>query len=132
MRLWMPLSGCSGGRAVDVTGIFQNKEYLGVVRRSREHGLELMARKLASRKFSFGKPEAMERLLGIRPGAVSPLAVINDREGRVQVVIDASFRAADVINVHPLRNTAPSFRICSLRRRSAGTYFGRIPLHERL
>lgn len=61
---------------------------------------------IGSRKVSFGKAEDMERLLGISPGSVTPLAALNDRDGAVKVVIDARLAAADCVNVHPLRNTA--------------------------
>jgi Ala-tRNA(Pro) deacylase len=68
--------------------------------------LKALAGVIGSRKLSFGKPEDMAALLGITPGAVSPLAAINDGEGRVRVVIDAALATAARVNVHPLRNTA--------------------------
>lgn len=61
---------------------------------------------IGSKKLSFGKAEDMERLLGVSPGAVTPLAAINDGAGDVRVVIDARLAAAATVNVHPLRNTA--------------------------
>jgi Ala-tRNA(Pro) deacylase len=68
--------------------------------------LKALAGVIGSRKLSFGKPEDMAALLGITPGAVSPLAAINDGEGRVRVVIDTVLAHAARVNVHPLRNTA--------------------------
>ena len=61
---------------------------------------------IGSRKLSFGKAEDMERLLGITPGSVTPLAAYNDRRGAVRVVVDARLVAQSCVNVHPLRNTA--------------------------
>jgi len=61
---------------------------------------------IGSRKVSFGKAEAMEDLLGIVPGSVTPLAAFNDRGGAVKVVIDSRLAEAAIVNVHPLRNTA--------------------------
>ena len=55
---------------------------------------------------SFGKAEDMERLLGITPGSVTPLAAINAAPGSITVVLDAVLADADPVNVHPLRNTA--------------------------
>ena len=55
---------------------------------------------------SFGKAEDMERLLGITPGSVTPLAAINAAPGSITVVLDAALANADPVNVHPLRNTA--------------------------
>lgn len=68
--------------------------------------LKAFAHLLEAGKFSFGKPEDMERLLGVTPGAVTPLAGANAPDGEVTVVFDAGFRDADRISVHPLRNTA--------------------------
>ena len=39
-------------------------------------------------RLSFADEEAMDRLLGVRPGSVSPLGLENDRDKRVQLVID--------------------------------------------
>lgn len=61
---------------------------------------------IGSRKLSFGKAEDMERLLGVSPGAVTPLAAMNDRDGHVRVVIDERLANAATVNVHPMRNTA--------------------------
>lgn len=59
-----------------------------------------------SRKLSFGKAEDMERLLGVSPGSVTPLAAMNDENGMVRVVLDARLARHERVNVHPLRNTA--------------------------
>jgi Ala-tRNA(Pro) deacylase len=61
---------------------------------------------MGSKKLSFGKAAAMEELLGVSPGAVTPLAAFNDQDGKVRVVLDARLASADCVNVHPLRNTA--------------------------
>jgi Ala-tRNA(Pro) deacylase len=61
---------------------------------------------IGSKKVSFGKADDMERLLGVSPGSVTPLAAFNDAQGEVNVVIDARLANADCVNVHPLRNTA--------------------------
>jgi Ala-tRNA(Pro) deacylase len=59
----------------------------------------------ASGRFSFASPELMRELLGVEPGSVTPFAVINDKAGRVTVVLDAAMMAHDVLNFHPLSNT---------------------------
>ena len=61
---------------------------------------------IGCRKVSFGKGEAMEELLGVSPGSVTPLAAFNDKAGAVKVVIDQRLAEAGTVNVHPLRNTA--------------------------
>jgi Ala-tRNA(Pro) deacylase len=59
----------------------------------------------ASGRFSFGAAELMRETLGIEPGAVTPLAAINDTDRRVSVVLDAALMRHDIINCHPLTNT---------------------------
>lgn len=61
---------------------------------------------IGSKKVSFGKAEAMEKLLGIVPGSVTPLAAFNDTAGAVKFALDRRLAEAAVVNVHPLRNTA--------------------------
>jgi Ala-tRNA(Pro) deacylase len=61
---------------------------------------------VGGKKMSFGKAEDMERLLGITPGSVTPLAAINDVGGVVKVVLDSRLASADIVNIHPLRNNA--------------------------
>ena len=60
----------------------------------------------AASRVSFGKPDALMELLGVTPGAVTLFGAINDKEGRVKVVIDAGLAAEPLINAHPLVNTA--------------------------
>lgn len=61
---------------------------------------------MGAKRVSFGKPEDMERLLGLTPGSVTPLAAIADKDKLVTVVLDARLASADRVNCHPLRNTA--------------------------
>ena len=60
----------------------------------------------AASRVSFGKAEAMESLLGVTPGAVTAFGVINDKAGAVRFFIDESLLGHEVINCHPLVNTA--------------------------
>jgi len=60
----------------------------------------------ASGRFSFGSAELMQETLGVAPGSVTPFAVINDKEARVTLVIDAALMTQDMLNFHPLVNTA--------------------------
>ncbi len=60
----------------------------------------------ASGRFSFGSAELMQEALGVLPGSVTPFAVINDRDHRVTIVLDAALLAHEALNFHPLVNTA--------------------------
>ena len=68
--------------------------------------LKAMAGVIGAKKLSFGKAEDMERLLGVSPGSVTPLAAFNDHDGAVRVVVEDRLAAAGRVNIHPLRNTA--------------------------
>ncbi len=61
---------------------------------------------IGCKRVSFGKREDMQRLLGIAPGSVTPLAMIDAEPGSVTVVLEAGLAEAERVNVHPLRNTA--------------------------
>ena len=55
-------------------------------------------------RFSFASEDRLSRHLGVSPGAVSPLALINDTANLVQFAIDISLRDHEVIHLHPLDN----------------------------
>lgn len=57
-------------------------------------------------RLSFGSAELLGEILGVTPGSVTPFAVINDVDHRVTVALDVALMAADLLNFHPLANTA--------------------------
>jgi Ala-tRNA(Pro) deacylase len=59
----------------------------------------------ASGRFSFGSADLLRETLGVEPGSVTPFAVINDKAGRVTVILDAAMMAHGRLNFHPLTNT---------------------------
>jgi Ala-tRNA(Pro) deacylase len=61
---------------------------------------------IGSDRLSFGNEELMHETLGVRPGSVTALGLINDPEQRVTFVLDKALWDADVVNFHPLTNTA--------------------------
>lgn len=61
-----------------------------------------------SKRLSFGSPDRLDEFLGIKPGSVSPLALINDSEGLVEFWIDAKLMDAEQVHCHPLENTLTS------------------------
>jgi Ala-tRNA(Pro) deacylase len=60
----------------------------------------------ASGKVSFGSAELLVEVWGVKPGAVTPFGAINDRAGRVTVVLDETLMRHQVLNHHPLVNTS--------------------------
>ncbi len=65
-----------------------------------------LAAVIGSKRISFGSADDLVRILGVNPGAVTPLAIINDRERRVRLVLHDAIRTAEAVLVHPLVNTA--------------------------
>ncbi|MFY0611683.1 MAG: prolyl-tRNA synthetase associated domain-containing protein [Hyphomicrobiaceae bacterium] len=63
-------------------------------------------KRIGSARLSFGKPDLLEKTLGVQPGSVTALSLINDTDGLVDVIIDEDLMAFDIINCHPLINTA--------------------------
>lgn len=84
----------------------QGRFWLITIPHDRRADLKAFAQLLEAGKFSFGKPEDMERLLHVTPGAVTPLAAVNAGPGGITVIFDARFRDAARIAVHPLHNRA--------------------------
>ncbi len=80
--------------------------WLVVALEDREIDLKALARRLGAGRFSFAKPDLLMAALGVAPGSVTPFALINDKGGRVKVVLDKEMMALDLLNYHPLTNEA--------------------------
>lgn len=59
----------------------------------------------AKTRVSFGSEEKLMAYLGVKPGSVNAFAPLNDKDGRVSVIIDAPLLGNELINAHPLTNT---------------------------
>ena len=57
-------------------------------------------------RLSFGTPEMMEKLLDTTPGSVSIMGLMNDKNNRVQLVVDKDIFESDYIRCHPCINTS--------------------------
>lgn len=60
----------------------------------------------ASGNLSFGAADALIGKLGVRPGAVTPFAVMNDTAGEVRFALERSLLETAPVNAHPLHNEA--------------------------
>ncbi len=56
----------------------------------------------ASGQLRFAPAEEMRTTLGVEPGALTPLGIINDGGIAVTIVVDVGLLAVDQINFHPL------------------------------
>ena len=68
--------------------------------------LKRAAAVMGSGRLSFGAEALMWETLGVRPGSVTALGLINDIDRRVTFVLDRRLWDAAVVNFHPLTNTA--------------------------
>jgi len=80
--------------------------FLVAVHEDRRVDLETLRHKIgASGRLGFVRPERMIATLGVAPGALTPLARLNESAGEVHVVIDAGLMADEQLNFHPLVGT---------------------------
>ena len=80
--------------------------WLVTVPADKRVALKALPDAIGCKRVSFGNADDMNRLLGVTPGSVTPVAAINDTGSEVTVVIDSVLAAASLVNLHPLRNTA--------------------------
>ena len=79
--------------------------WLVVTLDERPIDMKSLRKLIGSHHLSFGKPALLGEILGVEPGTVSPFALINDTEGRVNVVLDKKMMEMDLLNYHPLTNS---------------------------
>ena len=65
-----------------------------------------LSKKIGSSRLSFAKPEHMEEFLDITPGSVSILGLMNDKEHRVNLLMDEDVLKGEFIGMHPCINTS--------------------------
>ena len=68
--------------------------------------LSALGARLGAGRLGFASAGRLERHLGITPGSVSLLALVNDAAHAVEFVIDRRLWQADAVHAHPLRNDA--------------------------
>ena len=78
----------------------KKRNYLVVLEQDREVDLKA----LGAANLSFGSADRLMEFLGVRPGAVSPLAMVNGTQSGVRLFMDDALRGAGLVHVHPLVN----------------------------
>lgn len=61
---------------------------------------------IGTRHLSFASADLMNEVLGVTPGSVTAFALVNDQRHRVKFVVDKTLMDYDILNFHPLTNTA--------------------------
>lgn len=82
----------------------KKRNYLVTLEQDREIDLKALGAQLGVGGLSFGSPDRLMEFLGIRPGAVSPLAMVTGAKTGVTFYMDGAARQADRIYMHPLVN----------------------------
>jgi Ala-tRNA(Pro) deacylase len=110
----------------------KKRYFLFVTEESATVQLKELGRKIGAKgSLSFASPEDLTELLGVQPGSVSVLAVINDADTKVTVVIDRQLSSASTVNCHPLTNT----RTTTLSKEGLATFLtltGHTPVYVSL
>ena len=65
-----------------------------------------LSKQIGSSRLSFASGEYMEQLLDITPGSVSVLGLMNDKEKKVQLLIDEDVLKGEYFGCHPCINTS--------------------------
>lgn len=89
--------------------LLQDKQgglYLVVTTGHKLLDLSAVARTLNSKRLSFASADRLFDLLGVRPGSLSPLALVNDCARTVSLVIDKDLAHERVFLFHPLDSIA--------------------------
>jgi len=82
------------------------RHFLVVVPGHKQVDLKTLKDRMGIKRISFVSPERLKKHLGIEPGAVSILALYNDRPHNVEVFVDQELWASESFQCHPLVNTA--------------------------
>lgn len=82
------------------------RHFLVVVGYDKKVDLKGLTEVLGVSKLAFASPERLMRYLGVEPGSVTLLGVVNDMESVVEIILDTAVWQADTLKCHPLVNTS--------------------------
>ncbi|MCH1535398.1 MAG: prolyl-tRNA synthetase associated domain-containing protein, partial [Amylibacter sp.] len=80
----------------------KKRNILLVAEQDQAIDLKKLSKNLNFSNLSFGSPERLMQNLGVRPGAVTPLSMINGVNNNVSLFMDKALRNKTVIYIHPL------------------------------
>ena len=84
----------------------QTRFYLLMLPGDKIFKTRFLSAELGCARLSFADESHMTEMLGLHPGAVSPMGLIHERQGNVLPVIDSDLLAYGYIGCHPCVNTA--------------------------
>ena len=77
-----------------------------VLDKDKRADLRTLQEQLGCTKLSFASEERLEKYLSLSKGAVTPLGILNDSQGAVELVFDRDLAGRQRLGVHPNENTA--------------------------
>ena len=80
--------------------------YLLTIRGDKRVNLQQFHEENDTRRLSFASPQDLKEKLGLEPGSVTPLGLLNDSHHEIPFYLDSYFRQQSRIAVHPNDNTA--------------------------
>ena len=81
--------------------------YLITVRGAKRVDLKEFGTEHRTRRLSFASADDLKKYIGVEPGSVSPLGLLNDEERKVKFFLDSEFKdVTGRIGIHPNENTA--------------------------
>ncbi len=98
--------GCRICKNLFLTNRQQTHFYLLMMPGDKPFKTKDLSRQLGVARLSFASPEQMEQYLNLRPGAVSVLGLIYDRERAVELVIDRELLGEEFLSCHPCDSSA--------------------------
>ncbi|WP_343209870.1 prolyl-tRNA synthetase associated domain-containing protein [Anaerolentibacter hominis] len=84
----------------------ETKFYLLMMPGEKPFKTKELSGQIGSSRLSFAKAEYMEQFLHITPGSVSVMGLMNDKENKVQLLIDQDILRQEYIGCHPCVNTS--------------------------
>jgi Ala-tRNA(Pro) deacylase len=79
--------------------------WLVVALEDRAIDLKRLGDVLGAGRLTFGSADRLKRTLGVEPGSVTPLSLVNDEARAVRLVVDRGVADGGPVNAHPLVNT---------------------------
>lgn len=100
------LLGCPVCKNLLLTNRQMTELYLLLIPGAKPFRTKLLSKQIGTARLSFATAEQMEKHLDITPGSVSVLGLMNDKEGRVHLLIDRDIMAEPYFACHPCINTS--------------------------
>ena len=82
------------------------RHYLVTMPHDKPLDLKELRGKLGEKNLSFASEDRLVKHLGVQPGSVTPLGVLNGLDPAVTVVLDEDLKQREQVAVHPNVNTA--------------------------